>query len=340
MKTWNLVKSLTLPALAVLLLSGCLHSGSDSSPDNTITIQYVSATETQLNLRGQGGAEVTRLQFLVMRGPNQPAVGASVELSLTTTVGGIELTSNGSSDSTGTVTATVRAGTVPTSFRVIARHSSGIETSSDAIDISSGVAYNNSISISADPSWAEKKTLDTNGVEIGISIYAADELGNPVIDGMRFTFLTPEWGIFNEATCITEGGRCEATWVSAAFPAKLVGDYASIFAYTDGAESFVDTNGNHVFDDGESWVDLGELFVDTNESGTWETGEPFIDSDGDGIFDPNGNGVWDGPCPEGPEYTCGQGNASVPIGIEGWMSLCTTEPDPDDPMTDPACIKD
>ena len=69
-----------------------------------------------------------------------------------------------------------------------------------------------------------------------------------------------------------------------------------VIAYTDGAEDYVDNNGNSVFDikDG-AIIDLTEPFADENESGAYNVGEYFFDTNKNGIRD-IGNGLWDGPC--------------------------------------------
>jgi hypothetical protein len=50
----------------------------------------------------------------------------------------------------------------------------------------------------------------------------------------------------------------------------------TVTAYALGEESFVDANGNNVFDQGESWDDLGDIFVDNNEDRIWVLGEQSV----------------------------------------------------------------
>jgi hypothetical protein len=80
----------------------------------------------------------------------------------------------------------------------------------------------------------------------------------------------------------------------------------TIIAIADGEESFVDVNGNGVYDGpgsaalagtayqakGEPFADLGEPFVDANDNGQWDPGEWFYDVNGNGKYD-GPNGKWD-----------------------------------------------
>ena len=77
-----------------------------------------------------------------------------------------------------------------------------------------------------------------------------------------------------------------------------------------GEESFTDANGNHVYDAGEGYADLGEPFRndraitgvnaefgdDAYSSGnaTRANGEPYIDSNGSGTWNATGDGQYNG----------------------------------------------
>ncbi|MBW2700315.1 MAG: hypothetical protein JRF33_05810 [Deltaproteobacteria bacterium] len=63
----------------------------------------------------------------------------------------------------------------------------------------------------------------------------------------------------------------------------------TIIFYTEGQEGFMDSNGNGVYDTGESFVghDLAEPYLDSNDNNMWDTGEPWVDA--------NNNQTWDYP---------------------------------------------
>jgi hypothetical protein len=83
-----------------------------------------------------------------------------------------------------------------------------------------------------------------------------------------------------------------------------------IIGVTQGEESFIDSNGNKVYDQGEDFIDLAEPFVDKNDNGVqdscriagvpfttdttrfYECYEDFVDLNGDGSWNP-GNNKWD-----------------------------------------------
>ena len=84
----------------------------------------------------------------------------------------------------------------------------------------------------------------------------------------------------------------------------------TIFAYALGEESFVDANGNNLFETGETYTDLGEPFRndraitaananyinDAYSAGNTSrvSGEPYIDSNGNGRWDLTGDEQYNG----------------------------------------------
>ncbi len=46
----------------------------------------------------------------------------------------------------------------------------------------------------------------------------------------------------------------------------------AVLAYALGEKSFVDANGNNIWDPGETFYDLGDPFLDSNENGRWDSG--------------------------------------------------------------------
>lgn len=99
-----------------------------------------------------------------------------------------------------------------------------------------------------------------------------------------------------------------------------------MLAYTPGAEDYLDTNGNNVYDIDDVFAiedrDLGEPYVDENESNEYEPGELFVDTNKNKMRDV-GNLVWDGPCliAADPSADC-RGEDSVNI----WKARVITFP--------------
>lgn len=270
------------------------------TPVAVIGLQYVKATAEQMTLPGTGGNESSEVSFRVVGEFGAPVVGEEVTFSLDTDVGGTSLASGSevdTSDNEGLVKTTVLSGTVPTSFSVRATHTAtGIVAISGDLSISTGVPVDGRLSISVSERSPELTDV-SDDVTVDITINASDSLGNFVPDNTRFTFVSPEFGKIG-SSCVTIDGACSVTWTSAGggFP---VNAEATIMAYTDGAESFIDNNGNNVFDAADTFDlvlhDRPEPYADTNENGVYDVGEFFVDVNFNGVRD-LGDGVWNGPC--------------------------------------------
>ena len=263
----------------------------------TDQITFVSTETSNLAYSNSRGISQTELVFSVIGQSGTPLPGIDVDFSVNAPSGtGITLSSETDiTDSSGQVSVIAGSGTVPTAFSVVATVSSddSISVSSPQIAVSSGLPIKGSFSLTVsllNPANAH----DTDGVEVSVNARLADYVGNPVPDGTTVTF-SAEGGRI-PGSCITANGECSVDWVSQN-PRPGNGDL-TILAYTEGVESFVDSNGNFVYESGTGDVftagidDLGEAFRDDDESRSFDTNEPFIDVD-DGI-DANGELSKDG----------------------------------------------
>lgn len=172
-------------------------------------------------IKGSGGRSTARVIFQVTDEFGNPKDGQDVRFSLTTTIGELAL-QNGSSlsNDNGEVTAFVNAGFIATTVRVAAtididsNNDGGIDSTqtalSDALSVNTGVADQNSMSISATVLNVEGEDVD--GTETSINIRLSDLFNNPVRDGTTVQFRT-EYGSI-EPTCNTSAGACSVTWTS------------------------------------------------------------------------------------------------------------------------------
>lgn len=265
-----------------------------------IGLQYVESTVEQLTLPGIGGNESSEVSFRVVGEFGGPVFGEEVTFELDSDVGGVRLAEGSdtdTSDEEGIVKTTVLAGTVPTTLSVRATHTAtGIISLSGDLSISTGVPADGRISISVSE-LSPESTNTSDGVEVEVTMSASDMLGNYVPDNTRITFVSPEFGSIG-SSCLTKDGKCSVTWTSAGenFPAN---GRTTMLAYTDGAESFTDNNGNNIYDAADTFDlathDKGEPYADTNENGAYDVGEFFVDGNNNGVRDV-GDGVWNGPC--------------------------------------------
>lgn len=125
--------------------------------------------------------------------------------------------------------------------------------------------------------------------------------------------------------CDTDGTIAGSTAVGFT---QVFGGRSTVLAHAIGEESFIDSNGNGLYDVGEDFEDLGEAFIDNNENrptGDWTAGydgnstcspsdasiagrecasgleETFVDFNESGVYS-DGNGIYNGSlCPEALE---------------------------------------
>jgi hypothetical protein len=261
-----------------------------------LTVSFVSSTHDQLSLAGIGGNESTELTFKVAGPQGVPIIGKQVNFSINTTVGGASILAgreSGITDQDGLARTVLNSGTVAGPVSVRAVHAeSGKQGSSADIIISTGVPVSDRFSLTYGP-FNPVGAYNTDGVQVGVNIIASDVFGNNPTDGTRVSFVAPESGNIQNS-CTLVDGACSVTWRSTSpRPANM---RVEIIAYTDGAENFVDRNGNSLYDSADGAVtDLGEPFADENENGAYDQGEFFFDTNRNGVRN-GGNGLWDGPC--------------------------------------------
>ena len=271
------------------------------------SVQFVSADPSIIAIAGTGGGglqETSTLTFAVVDSLGGGISGQVVNFALNTNVGGIQLSAiSGVTQADGTVQVTVQSGTIPTPVNVTATTTdlaSGIpySTQSDALVISTGRADQNSFSLSVQGGCNVPEAGEMDGVTRTVNIFAADHFNNPVPDGTSVSFRTEGGAI--DGSCQTTNGGCTVTWRSQA-PRPSDGR-ATILATAIGNESYLDTNSNGGYDDGDPLFtdvvaggeDLGEAWLDINDNQSYDAGvEEFIDFDLDGAYD-YGDGLFTG----------------------------------------------
>jgi hypothetical protein len=373
---------------------------------------------TIIALRGTGGPgrpEIASLTFEVLAEPpdlqegalqpgdpgyldsenRSPLAGIEVAFALTNSLGGLELVNaSGVTDANGLVSVEVRSGNVATSTFVTARFEADggggsvrpLEATSNQIVVSTGLADQNSISLSSEV-FHVPRARDFDGIQVAVTVRMADKFNNPVADGTSAVFTT-EYGAI-DSSCLTGEsngaryqalrgvesplrGTCTVLWISQAprlptFNQDLVqtilddNDYdcpshtgsfgpcpddlgairglrSTVLVTAIGEESFVDSNGNGLYDRGEPFDNLPEAFIDHNEDGVYTPAlgprcplpsteeacaaagfeEEFIDFNEDGVYstnvDPNtGEGVYNGSLcpPEGDGDYCSRSLLNV-----------------------------
>ncbi|PXV67872.1 hypothetical protein C8D93_105229 [Sinimarinibacterium flocculans] len=249
-------------------------------PGDLGSIKFVSASPETIGIRGTGLDETADVTFQVFSDTGAPIANQPVTFSLSTSVGGIELQpTTAVSDASGVVRTIVRAGTVHTAVRVRATATGAdgsptVSALSSQLTITTGLPDQNSVSLSVET--LNPQAWDVDGTTVPVTVRAADRFNNPVPDGTAFAFTTSGGSI--GGSCVTVDGACTVNWVSQNPRVPR----AVILTTAVGEESFIDSNGNGRYDDGEPFQNLAEAFRDDNLNGAFDSGvEEFLDFNGD-----------------------------------------------------------
>lgn len=286
------------------------------------SIQFVSATPTNIGLKGTGGAglsETSTVVFKVVDSTGGPVAGATVSFVADTSVGGLFiLPSSGTSGANGEVQTVVNSGTVATSVRVTATVTSvtpNIATQSSQLVITTGLPDQDSFSMAVQCPNVE--AYDYDGVKNPVTVRLADRFNNPVPDGTAVTLNAEGGQIAGSCTTTTSGtesGVCSVDWVSS--NPRPADGRVTLLATAIGEESFVDGNGDGVFGGApDTFTDLAEPFRNDDESvdgggnPTYSVGEFFLDYFDDGVRTA-GDGLFNGLlCQPGPgSGSCASGD--------------------------------
>lgn len=321
------------------------------APPTIGSIQFVSATPTNITLKGVGGTDTSTVVFKVLDSTGGPVPGVTVSFTLNSSAGGLSVSpASGVTGNNGLVQTVVQAGTVSTPVRVTATVTlptgPTISTQSSLLIVSTGFPTENGFSLSVATFNVEGGDLD--GTTDKVTARLVDNFGNPVPDGTAVSFTTTGGSI--QSGCTTTGGACTVTWTSQnprpnpSIKAPAVMYHAEIMAYAIGEETWTDTNANGVFDgpdtftvypgggaagdnfyaSGPQFDDIGELYLDQDESGKYKSGDWF--------YDFNHNGVRDGPdgmfhgsgCIGNGTVTCSP-VSSIAVGEQICIVMATSE---------------
>ncbi|MEW8691926.1 MAG: hypothetical protein AB2535_12605 [Candidatus Thiodiazotropha endolucinida] len=300
------------------------------------SMEFVSSVPPLIGLRGVGLTEVSRVSFRVLDQNGNPVPQQRVNFSLSTDVGGANIpvgAETSVSDVNGLVGTDVKSGTVPTAVRVTASLEANplISTQSDGLIISTGVSDQDSMSLSTAVRNPEAWQID--GVEVEITVHAADHFNNPVPDGASVYFTTEGGQI--QSQCQITDGSCSVIWTSANPRPQDIDAMGriTILASMLGEESFIDANGNGVLDSGDTaFSTIPEAFRDDNEDRVRNASlEEFVDFNTNGIYDdansdPNYNGAL---CCDTAAVTAAE--AAVSAGEDPGVCFGVT------PITSPVC---
>ena len=284
------------------------------------SIQFISAQPAAIGVRGSGLAEQSAMTFQVNNTLGLPIPGVTVNFAINGTGSESLNPITAVSDANGRVVTTVTSGIQASAIRIVASLPSnpGISAQSTAVSV-----------LGAPPAWnhfsVAAKQLNIQGrVAFGlqdqISAFVNDRFGNAVPPGTAVSFTTNAASVVSP-TATDASGVATATLLTEGMvpPSGIV----QVMAYTRGEESFLDNNGDGIFNAGDTILtdDRPEPFIDFRPLPPADSGCPVpapswlcnnrFDSgiQFERFVDTNNNQVWDsGPPPNG---TLGQGTHGV-----------------------------
>lgn len=256
----------------------------------TASLAFVQATPEVIYLKGSGLTETSVVTFEVRDVAGNPLPGRVVELRLLTGAGGVTMEGRGvesvnppsaspftqNSDAAGRVSVRVSAGTQPTPIRVHAKlQGTNIATVSSNLTVAVGLPSQLNFSLSQ--TTVNIEGADNDGTTNSYQVIASDRSGNPVPAGTTINFVTEGGQVeaSKQIQLVNGLARASSNFLSAA-PRPLDGRI-TIVAYALGEESFIDLNGNNVWDKiegtntDEPFQDLGNIFKDRNFDGFYDS---------------------------------------------------------------------
>lgn len=252
------------------------------------SIAFVQALPQQIYLKGSGFVENSIVTFQVNDQSGNPLPNQVVALRLQTGAGGVTMEGRSvesvnppsanpftaTTNAQGQVSVRVNSGTVPTPVRINAQLASNaaIATVSSNLSVAVGLPSQLNFSISQQTKNIEGYNID--GTPNTYQIIAADRSGNPVPNGTSINFVTVGGQIeaIKQTQQVNGIARTIANFVSA--EPRPVDGRITITAYALGEESFIDRNGDNVYQGGDPFQDLGNVFKDRYFTGVFD---PAVD---------------------------------------------------------------
>jgi protocatechuate 3,4-dioxygenase beta subunit len=245
-------------------------------------VVFTSATvPLMVTSAATGGLKQSTLKFQVLNASGSGMGGQSVVISLGSAArsAGVMFSVSGSAtdgnqtlttDTDGYASIIVSSGSLPTPVVVSASLSSNssISASSSGVSVTSGRPTQKAASLSATKLSIEAFAVD--GVQSQLTLRVADRQGNPVPPGTTVNFVASH-GLIQGACNLDALSQCTVLYTSQG--SRPTNGRVAILAYMDGEESFVDLNGDNIWQSGESFEDVGLLYRDDDESLLFTSGE-------------------------------------------------------------------
>ena len=224
------------------------------------------------------GLKQSSVKFQVLDSSGAGMAGQAVSISLasaaisagvTFSVGGVATISIQSvtTDVNGFAAVTVSSGGLPTPvvLTAVLASNTAVIASSSGVAVTSGRATQNAASLSATKLSIEG--FDFDGVQTTLTMRVADRQGNPVPAGAVVNFVASH-GLVQGTCSIDAASQCSVTYTTQGL--RPTNGRVTILAYMDGEESFVDLNGDNIWQSNEPFFAVGTLYRDDNENRVYD----------------------------------------------------------------------
>lgn len=252
------------------------------------TVNFIGASNTLLVARSVGGEfSRSRLTFKVSDSSgiamgsqqliatlSQASISAGITFDGATTDSQIITTGSDGLATVGVVSGDIF---VPVIVTASLKTNTSVSAASYGVAVSAGKATQGTMSLASVSASMESWAFD--GVKNQLTMSVSDRLGNPLPKGTVVNFVTNN-GIIGSSTggtcTLGSDSTCTITYSSMGGYSRPANGRVAILAYLNGEETFVDKNGDNVWQTGEPFEAIGWPYIDANENGVFDDGEQKI----------------------------------------------------------------
>ncbi len=255
-------------------------------------IQFVSAVPSQVGVLGSGLPQQSLLTFKLTDSLANPVSGVTVNFFIPSIGGEFVSPKSAVTDSSGNVQTALTSGRRATIVEVTASTGS-VLANSTPVTIVGGLPVQGRISAAVQ--FRNIAGNVTAGLIDPVSILMSDRFSNPVQPGTAVSLQSLGGAVSAPAPSDSNGIATGALIAEApTSPTDLNGvstrGIITVLALTRGETPFIDSNGNGVYDSGETVIPVPEPFYDLNGNGVRDANEPFVDLNGNGKYDTSQSG--------------------------------------------------
>lgn len=250
---------------------------------SAVSLAFISSLPEQIFLKGSGFTESSIVTFEVRDAAGNPLPNRVVELRLQTGAGGVTMEGRGvesvdppsaspftqTSNALGRVSVRVNSGTQPTPVRIHAKLQ-GATIATVSSNLSVGIGLPSQLNFSMAQQTINIEGYNVDNVPNTYTLIVADRSGNPVPTGTTINFVAEGGQVESTKMVSQTNGISQATANFVSAQPKPIDGRVTIVAYALGEESFIDKNGNNIYDAGEDFQDLGNIFKDRNYDGVFD----------------------------------------------------------------------